>query len=184
MNGKNKYLYFLKRWAGSLILLPFMIYFALSRGEFHFIDYLNLLIHEGGHGVFKVFGEFIYTLGGTLMQIIIPSLCIFYFLKRNQLIGTQISLLWLGENLINISVYAADARARVLPLLGGEKVYHDWTRILRLLDSLEYDTEVGYFFFGSALLAFLIALLLPVLMREYEYKNFESLEAFSETQRT
>ena len=59
----------LKPWIGSVVLLPIMIYFAINRGEFTLIDYFNLLIHEGGHGVFKIFGKFIYTLGGSLMQV-------------------------------------------------------------------------------------------------------------------
>jgi hypothetical protein len=60
----------------------------------------------------------------------------------------QFSLLWLGQNLINISVYAADAQARRLPLLGGNKVYHDWHYLLNEIGLLQYDAEVGYFFFG------------------------------------
>ncbi|KAF0143105.1 MAG: hypothetical protein FD122_63 [Stygiobacter sp.] len=158
-------------WIGSLVLLPVMIYFTLNIGNFLFIDYINLLIHEGGHGVFKVFGGFIYTLGGSLMQIIIPSMFIvFYFVKKTKF-GTQAFLVWLGQNLFNISVYAADARAHKLPLLGGNKVYHDWTYLLNKLGLIEYDQLIGNIFVLLGLVAFVVVLMVPFLI-----KNEKSVE--------
>ena len=73
-----------------------------------YIDNGDLVIHEAGHFFFMFFGKFIYTLGGTLMQIILPSIIAWYFLRNYYKTGVQISLLWLGQNLINISAYAAD----------------------------------------------------------------------------
>lgn len=76
---------YFSKWLGTFFLLPVIVYLILHIGNFLFIDYLNLLIHEGGHGVFKIFGGFIYTLGGTLMQIIIPSMfVIYYFLTKKK----------------------------------------------------------------------------------------------------
>jgi len=158
-----------KPWISSIILLPITIYYIINNGRFTFIDYLNLLIHEGGHGVFKLFGNFIYTLGGTLTQIIIPTMFIvFYFTKRNKL-GAQIFLVWLGENFLNISVYASDARAQKLPLLGGNKVYHDWTRMLSQTGLLERDQLVGTIFYVSGVLVFIVALILPKYLKETEH---------------
>ncbi len=75
----------------------------------------------------------------------------------------QFSLLWLGQNFINISVYAADAQARKLPLLGGNKVYHDWNYLLTEIDLLKFDAEVGFFIFGIAVLVFIITLIMPLI---------------------
>ena len=158
--------YQLKRWAPTLIMLPIMIWLILNRGRYTWIDNADLVIHEAGHFFFILFGKFIYTLGGTLMQILLPSLIIWYFWKNRYRTGAQVGLLWLGQNLINISVYAADARAQSLPLLGGNKVYHDWTYILGATNLLQYDTEVGYLFFGLALLIFLLSALLPLIFQE------------------
>ena len=155
-------------WIGSLVLLPVMIYFTINIGNFLFIDYINLLIHEGGHGVFKVFGGFIYTLGGTLMQIIIPSMFVVYYFVKKTKFGAQAFLVWLGQNLFNISVYAADARAHKLPLLGGNKVYHDWTYILNKLGLIEYDQLIGDIFVFLGLAAFVIALIVPMLIKKEE----------------
>lgn len=152
----------LKRWIPSIIILPLAVYWVINRGEFGLLDNINLVIHEAGHFFFSLFGKFIYTLGGTLMQIILPSIIVSYFFRNNYRTGVQFGLLWLGHNFINISVYAADAQARKLPLLGGNKVYHDWHYLLGEVGILEYDYIVGYFFVGIAILIFLVAVLMPL----------------------
>ncbi len=150
-------------------MLPIVIWLSINAGEFIFLlDHFNLLIHEGGHGIFSLFGQFIYTLGGTLMQIILPLLFIYYFLSHRKKIGTQISLVWLGQNLMNISIYAADAQERSLPLLGGNKVYHDWTYLLNKTGMLLYDDEIGFLFYFLGLVTFVFSLFLPLILREYK----------------
>lgn len=160
-------------WLGSILLFPVMLYFYFNIGNYLLIDYLNLLIHEGGHGIFRVFGDFIYTLGGTLMQIIIPTMFIVYYSIKKIKIGTQIFLVWLGQSLFNISVYASDARAQKLPLLGGSKVYHDWTYILTKLDLLEYDKLIGNVFIFLGLSAFVVALIIPLLIKTENEKTVD-----------
>ena len=155
-----------KKWIPSIIILPIAIYWTLNRGNYGLIDNADLVIHEAGHLFFKFFGSFIYTLGGTLMQIILPSIIFYYFFRNHYRTGMQFSLLWLGQNFINISVYAADAQARKLPLLGGNKVYHDWHYILGEIGILQYDSEVGYFFFGIAILLFITTLIMPLITQD------------------
>lgn len=155
-----------KKWITSLIIFPIALYWTLNRGKFTLIDNINLVIHEAGHLFFMFFGKFIYTLGGTLMQIILPSLIVWTFLKNRYRTGVQFSLLWLGQNFINISVYAADAKARKLPLLGGNKVYHDWHYMLTELGILDYDYLVGYFFYSIAIIIFIVVILLPLLWKD------------------
>jgi hypothetical protein len=156
----------IKKWLPSVIILPVCIYLVLNRGKYTWIDNADLVIHEAGHVFFLFFGRFIHFAGGTLMQIILPSIIAWYFFRNSYRLGVQIGLLWLGQNFINISVYAADARARVLPLLGGNKVGHDWHYMLGELNMLEYDQTVGYVFMGISILIFIAALLMPLLIRE------------------
>ncbi|MDP2364487.1 MAG: hypothetical protein Q8M94_12060, partial [Ignavibacteria bacterium] len=89
-----------------------------------------------------------------------------YFFRNEYRTGMQFSLLWLGQNFINISVYAADAQARRLPLLGGNKVYHDWHYLLSEIGLLQFDAEVGYFFFSIAIIIFIITLILPLITQD------------------
>lgn len=159
----------IKPWIPTLFFLPIVLWLIYNGGKFIIIiDHFNLLIHEGGHGIFRIFGDFIYTLGGTLMQIIIPSLFIFYFVKNEKRIGAQLSLIWLGQNLFNISLYAGDAFERKLPLLGGKKVYHDWTHLLNQTGLILHAKEVGYFFYVLGIIALVFCLTLPLLMKDYE----------------
>ena len=164
----------LKNWIGSIIILPIIIWLIINNGDFiPFVDHFTLLIHEGGHGVFRIFGSFIYTLGGTLMQILISCLFIFYFYSNKKKFGVQVSLVFLGENLYNISKYASDAQAQRLPLLGGNKVYHDWNWLLTKMGMLEYDQTVGLIFIIFGILAFIAALLVPLLPKEDEHINLD-----------
>lgn len=157
---------YFKRWIVSIILLPIMIYLLLHRGEYGLIDNADLVIHEAGHFFFMFFGRFIYTLGGTLMQIILPSIIAWYFFKNGYRTGMQFSFLLLGQNLINISVYAADASAQRLPLLGGNHVYHDWNYLLGQAGMLNYDSLIGYLFFGLAALIFAVVFFMPLAIQE------------------
>ena len=155
-----------KKWLPSLIILPVAVYLILNRGHYTWIDNADLVIHEAGHFFFMFFGEFIHFAGGTLMQILLPLLIAWYFFRNMYRTGLQVSLLWLGQNFINISVYAADARSRVLPLLGGNKAGHDWHYMLGRLNLLEYDHTIGYVFWGISILIFITALLMPLLIKE------------------
>jgi len=151
--------YSIRTWVSSIVLLPICLYFCLNRGAYTFVDNADLLIHEAGHFFFHFFGDFIHAAGGTLMQIILPSVLIWHFLYHDYKLGTQVSLLWLGHNFMNISIYAADAQAQQLPLLGNG--YHDWHYMLNRLDLLAYDHVFGNVFFTLAILCFLLLLLLP-----------------------
>ena len=156
----------IKRWIPSLIILPIAVYWCFNRGNYGLMDNVDLLIHEAGHVFFSLFGKFIYTLGGSSMQIIIPSIIAGFFFRNNYRTGVQVALLWLGQNFINISVYAADASAQKLPLLGDNRVYHDWHYLLNTLGLLKFDTEIGYLFFGVAVLIFIVALFMPLITHD------------------
>lgn len=156
----------IRKWIPALILLPVCVYLVLNRGNYGIIDNADLVIHEAGHFFFSPFGKFTYAAGGTLMQIILPSVIVFYFLKNMYRTGVQVGLLWLGQNLINISVYAADARDQKLPLLGGNNVYHDWHYLLGELGMLDYSSEVGYFFVVLAVIVFICILVMPLLISD------------------
>jgi hypothetical protein len=65
---------------------------------------------------------------------------------------------WSGENMINVGRYIADARAQLLPLIGGD---HDWAVLLSGHPKLLfYDTTMGYALqdFGVFVMLFSIAL--------------------------
>jgi hypothetical protein len=97
---------------------------------------------------------------------------VFYFIKKQKVLF-QISTIWFAESMMNVSVYVSDARAMALPLLGGNKVIHDWNYLLGELNLLEYDIIFGSILFVSAVIIMIIALLAPFYIKERKYAKIE-----------
>jgi hypothetical protein len=100
---------------------------GLAAAPASFLDLVDLAFHEAGHVFFSPFGQTLHVLGGTLLQLFIPALLAGYFLFRMSPCSAAICLWWLGQNLLNVSIYMADAREMKLELVGGGE--HDWTQI-------------------------------------------------------
>ena len=113
-----------------------------------FLHLVNLVFHEAGHVLFSPFGGFMTAFGGSLMQVLIPVVCVVSFVKREDLFAAAVCAWWAGQNLIDLGPYIADARALQLVLLGGhtgaEVEGHDWEAILTSLGWLAYDRTLGY----------------------------------------
>ncbi len=88
-----------------------------------------------------MFGEFIGFLGGTLMQLLMPAAFVTYFWRQGDRHAATVALWWVAQNLWNVSVYVQDARAELLPLVGGGE--HDWNYLLGRLGLLNQDRLIG-----------------------------------------
>ena len=113
-----------------------------------FLHGANLAFHEAGHILFLPFGAFLTSLGGSLMQLAVPVVCLVALVRQNKdAFGGSLALWWTGENLLDLAPYVADARALELVLLGGftgrEVDGHDWEAILTTLGWLAYDRTLG-----------------------------------------
>jgi len=106
-----------------------------------FLDGIDLAIHETGHLVFGPFGEVIGFAGGTLFQLIVPAVFVWFFAKRGDRHAATVALWWIAQNLWNISVYVRDARVQELPLVGGGE--HDWAYLLGRFGLLVHDQGIG-----------------------------------------
>ena len=131
------------RWAGVALLALWAVSIVRDPDAWRFIDGVNLLLHEAGHPLFGFFGEFLTVLGGTLVQLLFPLAFAAYFHRSEQPFAAAVSLAWAGENLFNVARYAADARARALPLVGGDDAGHDWAYLLARTGLLESDQAVA-----------------------------------------
>lgn len=129
-------------WSGIIGFVLFIIHAAVDKNGFLILDYVNLPFHEFGHIFFGIFGDTAGVWGGTVMQILIPGIVLLSFWFKRDLPGTAFSVFWIGENLLNISVYIRDARRMELPLVGGG--LHDWNKILSSLGLLEYDDTIAW----------------------------------------
>jgi hypothetical protein len=126
-----------------------------------FLHLINLPFHEAGHVIFRPFGQFIQSLGGTLGQLLMPAICCGVLLiQTRDPFGASVALWWFGENFLDIAPYMADAQAGVLPLVGGNfghsspYGFHDWEFLLNESGLLHFDKALarGTFFFGSLIM--------------------------------
>lgn len=125
-------------------------------GAGRLLDSVDLAIHETGHLVFAPFGEFMGFLGGTLFQLLLPAVFVVHFLRRGERFGAAVCLWWVAQNCWNISVYAADARAQELPLVGGGE--HDWAYLLDALGWMAHDAAIAQIIHALGVVIFVIAL--------------------------
>ena len=144
----------------ALVASVYFTYYASTPTDWHFIDSVNLIIHEAGHWIFLPFGEFMNILGGSLFQCLFPLIYIGYFIWKSDNFSASLLGFWFGQNLINVSVYASDALTMQLPLLGGDSVIHDWNYILGALHQLQHSHQIGYGLYSSGVLIMLLAAVL------------------------
>lgn len=144
MASDNSSEWFWPRLALAIIASLYFFWCAYDPSQWHLIDGVNLVIHEAGHIVFSPFGEFMMIAGGSLLQVIIPSLFVGYFGYQHNYYSAAIVLFWVGQSILNVSVYAADSQVLLLPLLGGQDSTHDWNYMLGSLGLLQSTMKVAW----------------------------------------
>ena len=150
--------------AAPLVLIAIYAIARLRNPEYWDpLDDLNLAVHEAGHLVFSAFGETMTILGGSLFQVIVPAAFVAYFARTRQRYAAAVTMSWVAVNLLNVSRYVGDARARELPLLGGEDSIHDWWYLLINWDLLPRDLVIARWVHFLGVVAFLSSLLAGVM---------------------
>jgi hypothetical protein len=127
----------------ALLASGYFLWAALHPADWRFIDNFNLVMHEAGHILFIPFGQFMTIAGGSLFQVIAPAVFVAYFYRQKRFYSCALSLFLVGENLMNVSVYAGDAVSMELPLLGGDDSIHDWNWMLDRLGLLDNTREIA-----------------------------------------
>ena len=129
------------------------------------IDTINLFIHEAGHLFFRLFGQTMYILGGSIVQFLIPLvLAIVTWREKPHQVG--LPLFWFGESLVNVSVYIADAPYKNLKLI-KEGLIHDWHWLLS--DNLEIAEPTAFVVRGLGLVVCVAAI---AAMGSYAVRSF------------
>jgi hypothetical protein len=121
--------------------VSFLVYAVAEHSGFLFLDYVNLIIHEGGHFFFSWFGYTIMVLGGTLGELLVPLLCAAYFFWQREVTATAFCAFWFFENFLYIGAYMADARTLALQLVGSGE--HDWEILFGQWGLLLKDQKIG-----------------------------------------
>ncbi len=150
-------------WSGRVLVLLLLGWFTVEMvstgyedvvtgaqsGVVAFLHSIDLVFHEAGHVIFRLLGDFMMVLGGSLLQVLIPLIVAGAFLVKNtDPFGASVGLWWTGQSLSDVAVYISDARALRLPMLGGgtgadRPGFHDWHNLLSRLDMLAFDRALG-----------------------------------------
>lgn len=132
--------------AWLIFYLAFLAYAYQAHGAGLFIDNANLVVHEGGHNLFRWFGPTLELWGGTLLQWLVPFLLAAYFFTQRHTTGFIFCLFFFFENWLYTATYMADARAQALALVttgDSDFVEHDFYAIFSSLGVLDYDTRIA-----------------------------------------
>jgi hypothetical protein len=112
----------------------YFLWIAYDPMQGSFLDLVDLAIHETGHLLFRIFGEFAGIAGGSLFQVIMPCIFAGYFIWQYKYYSAAVVLFWVGQSILNVYVYAADAVVMQLVLTSGftgsEGSFHDWNYLL------------------------------------------------------
>src|SRR5258708_7747247 len=118
----------------ATMLSIYFLWIAYDPMQGSFLDNVDLPIHETGHLLFRIFGEFMMVAGGSLFQVIFPAVFVGYFFWQKSYYSAAIVLVWVGQSILNVWVYAADAVVMKLVLTSGftgtEGSFHDWNYLL------------------------------------------------------
>ena len=142
-----------------------------------FINAVNLMLHEGGHFIFFFMPKFFGFFAGTMMQLLIPNLFLFYFMGKRSFYSASVMLFWIAVNLFDVSIYIKDARSMELPLL-IQGTIHDWNYMLGRLNLLNFDQIIGNIVLVIGIIYFLLSLILGLYYsknrEEHDYLNREA----------
>jgi hypothetical protein len=123
----------------------------LGESGSYFLHVVLTPFHEAGHyAIFRWFGPFIMTLGGTLGQHLMPIVVAGALLvQRRDPFGAAIFTWLLGYSVLDMGVYMYDAYDLKLMLLDGktgvESDGHDWQNIFGDLGLLKHARGIGVF---------------------------------------
>ena len=130
----------------------------------NFLHSILLPFHEAGHyAIFRWFGDFIMTLGGSLGQLLMPIvLSGALLIQRRDPFGAALFFWLLGFSTLDMAVYMYDAFDPKLVLLGGatgaESDGHDWQNTFGDLGLLRKAKGIGLFV-GAVGMAMMLAAL-------------------------
>jgi hypothetical protein len=127
-----------------------------------FIHRPLLIFHEAGHVIFRLLGEWMMVLGGTLGQLIMPAILGGALLVKNRdPFGASIGLWLVGVSLLDIAPYMYDALHPQLMLLSGrtgEEGGHDWIYLFSSMGLLPKSQIIGALCHKLGALTVLIAI--------------------------
>ncbi len=154
---------------GLLLLMPYILWLSKYNGSYvasihkkavhlnfdgvmltfhNLINGANMIVHEAGHGICYLLPcpQFFTFLNGTLFQLTLPIIFIYYYYKRENKILAGLGSVWLAQNLVYVAWYMSYAQTpNLYPFFLGGSAIHDFWYIFSQLGVLEYDWLISGF---------------------------------------
>lgn len=150
----------------AALLTIYFLWIAYDPMQGSFLDLVDLPIHETGHLIFRLLGEFMMIAGGSLFQVIVPAIFAGYFWWHEKPYSAAIVLFWVGQSIINVYVYAADAVVMQLVLTSGltgsEGSFHDWNYMLTQLGLMSSTKVIAGLIRAAGTLTIISAAILSI----------------------
>lgn len=156
--------------AGKLVIFAILFTVGLQQllryEAWWFIQNVNLIFHEAGHVLFMIFGQFLFALGGTIVELGIPTLVLLLAIRQQRWFMAAGISWWCMSAWLSVSRYVSDAQERLLPLITRDPSTHDWHFLLTRLNLLPYDDVIGAICWGIALACLLFGWVLVLQDRQ------------------
>ena len=163
----------------AVVLTIYFLWIAYDPMQGSFLDLVDLPIHETGHLVFRLFGEFVGVAGGSLFQVLFPAVFVGYFIWRLQYYSAAVVVFWVGQSILNVWVYAADAVVMQLVLTSGftgaEGSFHDWNYLLTRTGLIGSKKMIAGFIRALGTIVIIVAALSSIYYSLYPSTNAEEL---------
>lgn len=172
-------------WGWNFILAPQEIKYGSDIEAFagSYMHTIDVWPHSFGHSLFSSSGRFAYALGGNLVQLAVPLICMCALLiKERNAFGASFALWWLAQNFMDIAPYINDARAGFLRLLAAESglgcaTDADWKNILKPLGLLRFDHSLAHLSYNFGILLMILAFTWGGYVLYLQYKNLHRVMA-------
>lgn len=143
-----------------------------------FIHRPILVFHEAGHVIFMPLGDWMTVMGGTLGQLLMPTLMAGALLIKNRdPFGAAVGLWLLGVSLLDVAPYMYDALHPQLLLLSGqvgEAGGHDWIYLFSSLGLLPKAQLIGGLTHKAGALVVLLSLGWAAWLLRRQYPRVEA----------
>ena len=78
----------------AVLMSIYFLWIAYAPLHGSFLDLVDLPIHEFGHILFRLFGQFLMIAGGSLFQVIMPAIFVGYFWWNEKYYSAAIVFFW------------------------------------------------------------------------------------------
>ena len=155
-----------------LAVTGYVLWIAIDPARHDFLHSVSLRLYRTGQLLFAPLGSGLAALRGTLAQVLLPAAMATLLTLLRQRFAAALALLWLAQNLFNVSAYVSDAATRSLALTGPVDPSLDWQHLLNQWGVLAHDQMIGRLIHFAGFCVFVFAVVRGFKYALWEQRHF------------